>query len=159
MNGLVHIFKGGFIMTNIETLLHEEIQDGFEDLNRMERGTETHKTTVDELAKLLDRAIEIERIEVEAKDRDNAREIEIKKIEIEADERAKAREIEASLKRAQMEEDRKDRRFKNGIAVGGIVLPLAVTIWGTFKTLKFEEEGTVTTIMGRGFINKLIPKK
>ena len=141
MNGLVHIFKGGFIMTNIETLLHEEIQDGFDALSRMERGTEIHKTTVDEVAKLFDKAIEIEKIEVEAK------------------EKAKALEIEASLKRAQMEEDRKDRRFKNGIAVGGIVLPLAVTIWGTFKTLKFEEEGTVTTIMGRGFINKLIPKK
>lgn len=128
-------------MTNIETLLHEEIQDGFDALSKMERGTEIHKTTVDEVAKLFDKAIEIEKIEVEAK------------------ERAKAREIEASLKRAQMEEDRKDRRFKNGIAVGGIVLPLAVTIWGTFKTLKFEEEGTVTTMMGRGFINKLIPKK
>ena len=128
-------------MTNIETLLHEEIQDGFDALSRMERGTEIHKTTVDEVAKLFDKAIEIEKIEIEAK------------------EKAKAREIEESLKRAQMEEDRKDRRFKNGIAVGGIVLPLAVTIWGTFKTLKFEEEGTVTTIMGRGFINKLIPKK
>ena len=128
-------------MTNIETLLHEEIQDGFDALSKMERGTEMHKTTVDEVAKLFDKAIEIEKIEIEAKDK------------------AKSREIEASLKRAQMEEDRKDRRFKNGIAVGGIVLPLAVTIWGTFKTLKFEEEGTVTTIMGRGFINKLIPKK
>ena len=141
MNGLVHIFKGGFIMTNIETLLHEEIQDGFDALSKMERGTEIHKTTVDEVAKLFDKAIEIEKIEIEAKDK------------------AKSREIEASLKRAQMEEDRKDRRFKNGIAVGGIVLPLAVTIWGTFKTFRFEETGTVTTIMGRGFINKLIPKK
>lgn len=141
MNGLVHIFKGGFIMTNIETLLHEEIQDGFDALSRMERGTEIHKTTVDEVAKLFDKAIEIEKIEIEAKDK------------------AKSREIEASLKQAQMEEDRKDRRVKNGIALGGIVLPLAVTIWGTFKTLKFEEEGTVTTMMGRGFINKLIPKK
>ena len=141
MNGLVHIFKGGFIMTNIETLLHEEIQDGFDALSRMERGTEIHKTTVDEVAKLFDKAIEIEKIEIEAKDK------------------AKSREIEANLKLAQIEEDRKDRRVKNGIAIGGIVLPLAVTIWGTFKTLKFEEEGTVTTIMGRGFINKLIPKK
>ena len=128
-------------MTNIETLLHEEIQDGFDALSKMERGTKIHKTTVDEVVKLFDKAIEIEKIEIEAKDK------------------AKSREIEASLKRAQMEEDRKDRRVKNGIALGGIVLPLAVTIWGTFKTLKFEEEGTVTTMMGRGFINKLIPKK
>ena len=128
-------------MTNIETLLHEEIQDGFDALSRMERGTETHKTTVDEVAKLFDKAIEIEKLEMEAKERE------------------KAREIEASLKRAQMEEDRKDRRVKNGIAIGGIVLPLAVTIWGTFKTFRFEETGTVTTMMGRGFINKRIPKK
>ena len=128
-------------MTNIETLLHEEIQDGFDALSRMERGTETHKTTVDEVAKLFDKAIEIEKLEMEAKERE------------------KAREIEASLKRAQMEEDRKDRKVKNGIAIGGIVLPLAVTIWGTFKTFRFEETGTVTTIMGRGVINKLIPKK
>ena len=128
-------------MTNIETLLHEEIQDGFDALSKMERGTEIHKTTVDEVAKLFDKAIEIEKIEIEAK------------------EKAKSREIEASLKKAQMEEDRKDRKLKNGIAIGGIVLPLAVTIWGTVKTLKFEEEGTVTTMMGRGFINKLIPKK
>ena len=128
-------------MTNIETLLHEEIQDGFDALSRMERGTETHKTTVDEVAKLFDKAIEIEKLEMEAKERE------------------KAREIEASLKRAQMEEDRKDRRVKNGIAIGGIVLPLAVTIWGTFKTFTFEETGTITTMMGRGFINKLIPKK
>ena len=128
-------------MTNIETLLHEEIQDGFDALSTMERGTETHKTTVDELAKLFDKAIEIEKIEVEAKERD------------------RAREIEANLKKQQMEEDRKDRRVKNGIAIGGIVLPLAVTIWGTFKTFRFEETGTITTMMGRGFINKLIPKK
>ena len=128
-------------MTNIETLLHEEIQDGFDALSKMERGTETHKTTVDELAKLFDKAIEIEKIEVEAKERN------------------RAREIEANLKKQQMEEDRKDRRVKNGIAIGGIVLPLAVTIWGTFKTFRFEETGTVTTMMGRGFINKLIPKK
>ena len=128
-------------MTNIETLLHEEIQDGFDALSRMERGTEIHKTTVDEVAKLFDKAIEIEKIEIEAKDK------------------AKSREIEANLKLAQIEEDRKDRRVKNGIAIGGIVLPLAVTIWGTFKTFRFEETGTITTMMGRGFINKLIPKK
>ena len=29
----------------------------------------------------------------------------------------------------------------------------------TLTSLKFEEEGTVTTIVGRGFVNKLLPKK
>ena len=59
----------------------------------------------------------------------------------------------------QAEDERKDRKLKNGISVAGIVIPIVVTIWGTLKTLKFEETGTVTTIMGRGFIQKLLPKK
>jgi hypothetical protein len=59
----------------------------------------------------------------------------------------------------QFEDEKKDRLIKNIISVAGIVLPLAVTIWGVKVSLKFEEEGTFTTIMGRGFIQKLLPKK
>ena len=57
-----------------------------------------------------------------------------------------------------MEEEKKDRLIKNILTGAGIIIPLGVTVWGTLKTLKFEEEGTVTTLMGRGFINKLFPK-
>ena len=59
----------------------------------------------------------------------------------------------------QIEEDRKDRFIKNCLSVAGIVVPVAVTIWGTLKTFEFEKEGTITTTMGRGFINKLLLKK
>ena len=58
-----------------------------------------------------------------------------------------------------MDEEKKDRLVKNIITAAGIVLPLVITVWGTKVSLKFEEEGTFTTIMGRGFINKLLPKK
>ena len=58
-----------------------------------------------------------------------------------------------------MEDERKDRLVRNGITIASIVIPTAVTIWGTLKSFKFEETGTVTTTIGRGFINKLIPKK
>ena len=57
------------------------------------------------------------------------------------------------------EDEKRDRRIKNGITIAGIVIPSVITIWGTIKSLNFEKEGTVTTIMGRGFINKLLPKK
>ena len=57
------------------------------------------------------------------------------------------------------EDEKRDRRIKNGITIAGIVIPSLITIWGTIKSLNFEKEGTVTTIMGRGFINKLLPKK
>ena len=58
-----------------------------------------------------------------------------------------------------MEDEKKDRLIRNCISAAGIIIPSLLTIWGTFKTFKFEQEGTVTTIMGRGFINKLLPKK
>ena len=124
-----------------EHLLKEEIVSEVEALGNLELGTEQYKTTVDGVTKLVDRALEIE------------------KIDIEAEERERSREIETNLKIQQMEDDKKDRKVKNGIAIGSTLLGVVVTVWGTLKTLKFEEEGTVTTLMGRGFINKLLPKK
>ena len=68
-------------------------------------------------------------------------------------------EAEQKLKLKQMEEDKKDRLIKNCMTAAGIVIPSVLTIWGTLKSLEFEKTGTVTTIMGRGFINKLLPRK
>ena len=125
----------------IETLLNEEIQDEFKNLKEMELGTEDYKTTVDGLVKLVDRAIEIDKLNIDAQDKIDSREIEV------------------DLKQQQINDDKQDRKIRNAIAIAGIVIPTIVTVWGTFKSLKFEKEGTVTTIMGRGFIQKLLPKK
>ena len=126
---------------SVETLLEVEIQDEFEKLSKMEVGTETHKTAVDGLTKLLEKAIEIDKNDSERKAAEEAR------------------EFERNLKLMQLQEDKKDRWCKNILSGLGIALPLGVTIWGTLKSLKFEQDGTVTTIVGRGFINKLLPKK
>jgi hypothetical protein len=58
-----------------------------------------------------------------------------------------------------MKDEKKDRLFKNIISAAGVVLPLIVTIWGTKVSMQFEKEDSFTTIMGRGFIQKLLPKK
>lgn len=47
---------------------------------------------------------------------------------------------------------------KTAVTVAGIVIPAMVTIWGTVEVLQFEEEGTITTNAGRGFMNRLIPR-
>ena len=57
-----------------------------------------------------------------------------------------------------MNEDRKKSIIQNIIDVGTLVTTVGLTVWGTFKTLKFEETGTVTTNAGRNFINKLFRK-
>ena len=121
----------------IKKALYQEIEDEFHVLNEMKVGTDEYKTSVDGLTKLLDRAIEIDKHEAEMKER----------------------EAERIAKNIQVAEEQKDRVVKNYISAGGVVLPLLVTIWGTLKSFKFEQDGTITTIMGRGFINKLLPKK
>ena len=125
----------------IKTILLEEIEDELNDLTKVSLGSEEYKASVDGIAKLMDRAIEMERMDRETKDK--------------VDER----ENENQNQKTQDKFETRDRLIKNCIAVAGIVIPTVVTIWGTNKSLKFEEDGTITTIMGRGFINKLLPKK
>jgi hypothetical protein len=126
---------------SIDTKLIVEIEDELDKLGELEVGSDKHRTAVDGVTKLLDRAIEIKRVDIECEDK------------------AAARESEQTLKTQQMKDDRKDRIVKNIIGAAGVVLPLVVTIWGTKVSLKFEETGTVTTQMGRGFIQRLFHKK
>lgn len=126
---------------DIENLLYDELETDFKKLREGDLDPEKRKATVDELAKLMDRAIEMKRLENDCKDK------------------AETRESTQAIERQKLEDDRKDRLVKNVIGAAGVVLPLLVTIWGTKVSLKFEEEGSFTTIMGRGFIQKLLPKK
>lgn len=126
---------------NIEHLLYDEIENEFEKLRDKTPGSDEHKAIVDEIVKLMDRAIEMEKVNNDCQDK------------------TEVRENDQAMKKQQMEDEKRDRLIKNTISVAGIVLPLIVTIWGTKVSLKFEEEGTFTTIMGRAFVNKLLPKK
>ena len=126
---------------NVDKLLCGEIADELSELKKMEVGSEKHKVAVDGITKLMDRAIELE------------------KIDIESQERAETREFEKQAKLKEMKNEERDRLVKNILTGLGIVVTTGVTIWGTLASFKFEETGTVTTIIGRGFINKLLPKK
>ena len=122
-------------------MLRDEIRDELDNLKNMKLGDDEYKATVDGITKMVDRIVEME------------------KMDIDQEEKRSKREAEEALKAEEMKMERRDKRVKNGIAVLATVLPVGVTVWGTLKMLKFEEEGTVTTIIGRGFINKLLPKK
>ena len=137
---------------DIENLLYDEIATDFEKLRDKNLEPEKRKATVDELAKFMDKAIEMKRLENDYKEKVEARMSEEK-------EKAEARLSTQAIELQKLEEDRKDRLVKNAIGAAGIVLPLAVTIWGTKVSMAFEKEDSFTTIMGRGFINKLLPKK
>lgn len=114
----------------METLLNGEIENRFVDLSGLDVSSKEYSTAVDSVTKLMDRRLEIEKIEESA---------------------AQAEK--------QMKEDRKSRVVKSCIDVGSVVLPLAVTIWGACISLEFEKTDTVTTSIGKKFMEKLISKK
>lgn len=121
----------------IKDLLRDEIKSELSSLEKMEIGSDQYKATVDGVGKLTDRVIELKKLEIESVDKT----------------------IEHDLKREQMKDEKKDRVVRNCISGAGIVIPVLVTIWGTVKSFEFEKEGTITTTIGRGFINKLLPRK
>lgn len=123
---------------SIQRLLREEIESEFGELSKIAPGGEDYKIAVDGITKLMDRAIEME------------------KNEIDRQERIDARNSEEDLKTKQMEDEKKDRFVKNLLAGVGTIGGLVVTIWGAKKAWKFEETGTVASPVGRSFINKLI---
>lgn len=122
---------------DVKTQLEKEIEILFEALKDMEVGTEEHTKASNDVTKLLDKYNEMIRNDY---DYWNQRE---------------TRERECEIKEKQMEDDRKDRRVKNwltGISIGG---GFGLTVWGTLKSFKFEETGSLTTSAGREFIKKL----
>ena len=128
---------------DIDDLLLEEIEQEFNGLKDVEMGTEKYKASVDGLAKLVDRAIELRKIDSDRHDKESELDIRSKDLE---------------LREQRDKYDKIDQLIRNGISIAGIVIPTVVTIWGTLKTFQFEEEGSITTNIGRGFINKLLPK-
>ena len=126
---------------NIEKQLHVEIAKEIEELGKLQLGSEDYKATVDGVTKLMDRAIEMERLNVDIQDKEVIR------------------EDDKTLRLRALDDEKNDRFVKNCLTAAGILIPTVVTIWGTLKSIEFEKEGTITTIMGRGFINKLLPKK
>lgn len=123
---------------SIQRLLREEIESEFKELSKIAPGGDEYKVAVDGITKLMDRAIEMEKNEIDRQDRIDAR------------------DSENEFKTKQMEDEKKDRFVKNLLAGVGTIGGLVVTIWGAKKAWKFEETGTVASPVGRSFINKLI---
>lgn len=125
----------------VKNLLREEITDEIGHLSKMQVGSDEYEKTVNGLTKLVDRLNEMEKVEMEKTNSNVENECKIE---------------EQDLKRQQLEDDKKDRLIRNGLTGVSVIGGLAVTVWGTLKTFKFEETGTITSQAGRQFINKAI---
>ena len=122
-------------------LLDDVIVNELKNLKDTKGETDEYKATVECVTKLMDRSIEI------------------KKLTFDQTNKLSRQVIDDKAKVKQDEEDRKDRLIKNCISIASIVIPALITIWGTLKSLKFEQDGTVTSMAGRAFVSRLFPKK
>lgn len=128
-----------------ETLLHEEIKSGFESLNNVKKGSDEYKTIIDAQTKLIDKAIEIDKLNIEHEEFDKKLSMEIDKLR-----------TEHAEKENQLKEEKIDRNIKHSLTAISVIGGLVTTWHWSKKTFKFEETGTITTLPGRNFINKAI---
>ena len=118
-------------MNNIETLVDVAISDEFEKLAGIkDAGSEQAKATIDGVTKLMDRKIEMEKLEIEHAEKEQAR-----------------------------KDERTDRIVKNVLTGVSVVGGLALTVWGSLMSWKFEENGTITSTPGKKFMSNLFFKK
>ena len=106
----------------------------------MDCGSEDYKVAVDGLTKLLDRAIEMEKLDISQEEAEAHRDNEIEKTML------------------QIEEEKKTRRSNLGASLLSVAAGVGTAIVGTLITLKFEETGSVSTIAGKEWTRKLFNK-
>lgn len=143
-------------------LLRDEIDRRIGELEEMEVGTDAYKATVDSLTKLIDRLNELDKADsqwsaVAMEDERQKAEIELKQKQYELEQ--KVHEDDEKFKAMQAVEERRKMIVNIVLTSLGIIIPTGVTIWGTCKSLKFEETGTYTSLVGRLFATKSVSKK
>lgn len=143
-------------------LLRDEINRVIESMKGMDVGSDAHKAAAETVSKLIDRYDELDKTTIQwsAQTEEDARqeaELNLKREQLEHEKKIHA--DDEAFKEKQAKEERRKMIVNIVLTSLGIIIPTGVTIWGTYKTLKFEETGTITTAMGRGFIQRLFPKK
>lgn len=125
----------------IKNILWGEIEKEVKELSKMQVGTDQYKVTVDGIARLSDKIIELEKLESEnaAKDFENI-----------------VRTEEQDLKRDQLKSEKRDRAVKNVITVGTAVLSVAVYALAFIASTNFERDGSFTTEGGKNSIRQLL---
>ena len=111
---------------NNKERLEKEIASALDLMGGMDINSEEYEKAAKHVGALMDRSIEFEKLGVEQEQ-----------------------------KQKQMKEERIDRIVKNILTGVSVVGGFILTVWGTNKTLRFEETGTITTTSGRKFASKL----
>lgn len=130
----------------IKKELEKEILKEIQDLSALESGSKEKDSAIENLATLYKLNIEEVKIEHEAME---------KAFDRGSADVSSVRDLE--LKQRTLDESIKDRYFKLGLDVAGLIVPIIFYgIW-MGRGLKFEETGTFTSTTFRGLFNRFKP--
>lgn len=134
----------------------EEISSGISAIQNVKINTDEYGKAVDNIAVLTEKTIKLKELEVKQM------QLEMEKSRHDEELRIERMRAEAEIDKQQAEtKSRKwDKWIDRGIKILEIGVPVVTVIWGTHYTFKYESEGYMpTTLLGKGFVNKLLPKK
>lgn len=126
---------------SIKNALDDEIRNELENLKKEAIGSDVYKANIDGVTKLLDRKIEIEKLENER----------LNKID--------SMETEIALRERQLKEDRKSRISNSSIKIGTFVCSTMLYTLAFIASTNFERYGSFTTKGGINSIGKLLTLK
>lgn len=128
--------------------LDELIDSEIENISGLESGTKEKSAAIDDFTKLYRLRIDEKKVDLDYKDRCRTRENE----EVQAGH-------DIDQRKDQLEEQRLDRYFRLGIAVGELILPLIFYGVWMKRGFKFEEKGVYTSTTFRNLFNRFKPTK
>ena len=132
----------------IKNLLCEEIEEEILKLYSLEVGSKEKSAAINDLATLYRLKIEETKTELEFDEKRERRFMEINQSD-----------SDIRIKRSQLTVDEKDRYFRLGIEVAGIILPLIFYAAWMKRGFRFEENGTFTSTTFRGLFNRFKPTR
>ena len=116
-------------MSKIEEALWQNYKNAEKRIEGLNVGSNEYEVAAEELDKIRNELIKLEQI-----NQDN------------------------SVKLSQIDAENKREKTRNIINVGTFAVTTIVSVYGLWKTFKFDEEGTVTSTLGRGILNGIVPK-
>lgn len=139
----------------IRQALANEILSQLNNLSTLAPGSKEQQTAVENVTKLYRLRLEDVKADIDYDEKLYRRDVDAQHEQDELNRQTH----EEQFKKDQLAEQNKDRYFKLGIEVAGIVLPLMFYATWMKRGFKFEETGTYTSTTFRGLFNRFRPTK
>lgn len=65
---------------------------------------------------------------------------------------------EMTMRGKELAEENRREKIRNGITITTFIVSTCVSVYAIVRTFRFDENGTVTSTLGRGILNGIVPR-